>query len=693
MQDAEPDLVRRMSWKSRGDADTQTLLTREWLITNGLGGYASGTVAGVLTRRFHGLLIAALPSPFGRTVMLSRLTERVRLPDHTVIILTGDEHTDDRLDLAGTAHLVEFRLESGLPVWRYTLRDWVLEKSLLMPHQQNTVYVTYRLLAGPRSIRLTLRPCVDFRAHHAPVSDPPAGPCTLTVVEDCYEVSVGATLPPLRLQLSGTPGAFTFDRQEIEQVYYRTEAARGYESVGDMWSPGYFRVDLGPDQDVTLIASCESWDTLRALSPADAQVAESERRRRLLQAAHPAARSAGPAELVLAADQFIITPGGRSHDAARSRATGDEARTVVAGYHWFTDWGRDTMISLEGLTLVTGRQAEGGSILRTFAHHVRDGLIPNLFPEGMDEGRYHTADATLWFFHAIDRYLSSTSDRELLRTLLPTLLEIVTYHLKGTHFGIGVDPSDGLLRQGEAGYQLTWMDAKVGDWVVTPRRGKAVEINGLWYNALRLLEAWLRAEGDEQGAQSIGEHADHARTSFNRRFWYDKGGYLYDLVDGEGGDDPACRPNQLLAISLAHPVLEPSRWEAVLDIVCQRLLTPVGLRSLAPGHADYKAQYDGDLRARDAAYHQGTVWPWLLGPLIDVWLRTRHDAAGARALLDGLLDHLNEACLGSISEIFDAEKPFTPRGCIAQAWSVAEVLRGWVKTLEAEVGESRATAS
>ena len=245
----------------------------------------------------------------------------------------------------------------------------------------------------------------------------------------------------------------------------------------------------------------------------------------------------------------------------------------------------------------------------------------------------------------------------------------------------------------EAGYQLTWMDAKVGDWVVTPRRGKAVEINGLWYNALRLLETWLRTEGDGQGAQSIGEHADHARTSFNRRFWYDKGGYLYDIVDGEGGDDPACRPNQLLAISLAHPVLEPSRWAAVLDIVCQRLLTPVGLRSLAPGHADYKAQYDGDLRARDAAYHQGTVWPWLLGPLIDVWLRTRHDAAGARALFDGLLDHLNEACLGSISEIFDAEKPFTPRGCIAQAWSVAEVLRGWVKTLEAEVTESSGPAS
>ena len=682
MSDESLGLVRRMSWKPRTAAETQQLLTREWLVTNGLGGYASGTVAGVLTRRFHGLLIAALPSPFGRTVMLSRLTERVRLPDHTVVVLTGDEHTNNRLYLDGTAHLVEFRLEAGLPVWRYTIRDWILEKSLLMPHLQNTVHVTYRLLAGSGALRLALRPCVDFRAHHAPVSEPSAGSCTLTVADDRYEVSVGASLPPLRMQLSETQGAFTFDRMNVEQVYYRTEAQRGYEAVGDLWSPGYFRVDLGPGQDVTLIASCESWETLRALSPGDAAAAEGERRRRLLWAAHPVARRGALAQLVLAADQFIITPGGRIHDAARSRAAGDEARTVVAGYHWFTDWGRDTMISLEGLTLITGRHAEAGSILRTFAHHVRDGLIPNLFPEGVDEGRYHTADATLWFFHAIDRYLTATGDRELLHTLLPTLRDIVDHHVKGTRFGIRVDPGDGLLHQGEPGYQLTWMDAKVDDWVVTPRRGKAVEINGLWYNALRLLETWLREEDGAEAARPIAEHADQARASFNQRFWYEAGGYLFDVVDGEGGDDNACRPNQLLAMSLAHPVLEPSRWPRVLDVVCERLLTPVGLRSLAPGHADYKAQYDGDLRSRDAAYHQGTVWPWLLGPLLDVWLRVHGDASGARDVLSGLLDHLNEACLGSISEIFDAEPPFTPRGCVAQAWSVAEVTRAWVKALE-----------
>jgi predicted glycogen debranching enzyme len=396
--------------------------------------------------------------------------------------------------------------------------------------------------------------------------------------------------------------------------------------------------------------------------------------------AAPAARTGTGAELVLAADQFLITPAGRVEDAARARAAGDEVRTVIAGYHWFTDWGRDTMISLDGLTLPTGRQAEAGYILRTFAGYVRDGLIPNLFPEGQTQGLYHTADASLWFFHALSRYLDATGDRETLRVVLPKLLDIAEHHLHGTRFGIGVDPRDGLLRQGAEGYQLTWMDAKVGDWVVTPRRGKAVEINALWYNALRLLEGWLR---DERGAEADRwkDEADRVHASFNRRFWYTGGDHLYDVVDGEQGDDPACRPNQIFAVSLPHAVLQPERWEKVLDVVRERLLTPVGLRSLAPGHQDYKPKYYGDLRARDAAYHQGTVWGWLVGPFVDAWLRVHpEDRAGARRFLSGFADHLGEACLGSVSEVFDAEAPYTPRGCVAQAWSVAEALRAWVRT-------------
>jgi predicted glycogen debranching enzyme len=341
------------------------------------------------------------------------------------------------------------------------------------------------------------------------------------------------------------------------------------------------------------------------------------------------------------------------------------------------------MISLEGLTLTTGRGIEAGYILRTFAHYVRDGLIPNMFPEGKNAGLYHTADATLWFFHAVDRYLRETGDRATLRLILPTLLDIIAHHTKGTHFGIRVDEADGLLVQGAPGYQLTWMDAKVGDLVVTPRRGKAVEINALFYNALRLVEGWAREELGPEVARPFAEQADRAATSFNARFWNAEGGYLYDIVDGEHGLDAAFRPNQVLSIALAHPVLAQERWDGVMRQVKERLLTPVGLRSLAPGHPEYKPRYFGDLHSRDMAYHQGTVWGWLIGPFIDAWLKVHPDErATARRFLQGFQAHLSEACVGSISEIFDAEGAYTPRGCVAQAWSVAEVLRCLVKTAE-----------
>ncbi len=371
---------------------------------------------------------------------------------------------------------------------------------------------------------------------------------------------------------------------------------------------------------------------------------------------------------------------GRLRDAVRAQAAGDQVRSVIAGYHWFADWGRDTMISLEGLTLVTGRPIEAAWILRTFHHYIRDGLIPNFFPEGREEGLYHTADATLWFFHALNRYVTVSGDRATLKLLLPALRQVIDHHIKGTRYGIGVDTADGLLKQGAEGYQLTWMDAKVDGWVVTPRRGKAVEINALWYNALEIMAGWEEEEGGS-GAAGLREWSARARESFNRRFWYDAGGYLYDVIDGEHGDDPALRPNQLLAIALPNPVLCKDKWAAVIDVVKEKLLTPVGLRSLAPGHPSYKSHYFGDLRARDAAYHQGTVWAWLIGPFIDAWLALHpEDRAGARKFLQGFLPHLSEAGIGTISEIFDAEEPFTPRGCIAQAWSVAEVLRCWCKT-------------
>jgi predicted glycogen debranching enzyme len=665
------------------------LLAREWLVTNGLGGYASGTVSGIPTRRYHGVLVAALPAPLGRTLMLCQVTEVLRLADGTILRLGAGSWIGDETVAAAAGHLSGIHLEGGLPVWRYQAQGYTLEKRLFLGHLQNTAYVHYRLVGGSRIggiARLEMHPTVHFRGHDEHVSKPLAEPFVFTHVEDRYEIcGSDPSLPSLRLSIEGANPTFTLAGRRIEGVQYETERRRGYDSVGDLWSPGFFGIDLVPGEDevaeAALIASVESWETMRALRASEALEAERERRERLIATADPRARQGMAAELVLAADTFIVTPG-RSEDAARARAAGDEARSVIAGYHWFTDWGRDTMISLEGLTLTTGRHQEAGFILRTFARHVRDGLIPNLFPEGDREGLYHTADATLWFFHALHRYLEATGDRVTLEHLLPVLLDIVDHHLRGTRFGIGVDPEDGLLRQGAEGYQLTWMDAKVDGWVVTPRRGKAVEINALWFNALKLLEGWLRERGDESVARSLAGHAERARESFNRRFWYEAGGHLYDVIDGpEGEDDPACRPNQVFAISLDHPVLDRERWEPVIRVVRERLLTPVGLRSLAPGHPDYKPTYDGDLRARDAAYHQGTVWGWLIGPFVDAWLRLHPtDKEGARELLSGFQNHLAEACLGSISEVFDAEEPYTPRGCVAQAWSVAEVLRCLVKT-------------
>ena len=676
------EIVRRIPWPARAGPVADTVPGLEWLVTNGLGGYASGTVAGVLTRRYHGLLIAALPAPLGRMVMLSCLEERLRFPDGAVLRIDGEDREGSGTEWPGGEHLAEFRLELGLPVWRYEARGLVFERRLWLTHMQNTVHLTWTCLEADGPVELELRPAVHFRGHEAPVDERLASPYALTAVEDRYELALGA-LPPLRLQCVGSSATFVVERRRIERVRYRMEEMRGHPARGELWSPGSFHVDLSPDHPAVLVASTEAWETGRTLGPEEAAAAERERRRRLLAAAHLRAREGPAAELVLAADQFIVTPAGRLEDAVRARAAGDEVRTVIAGYHWFTDWGRDTMIGLEGLALVTGRHDEAGWILRTFAHYIRDGLLPNHFPEGRTEGLYNTADATLWYFHAIDRYLRATGDRITLRFLLPKLRDIVRRHLEGTRFGIGVDPEDGLLRQGAAGCQLTWMDAKVGDWVVTPRRGKAVEINALWYNALRLLEEWLREEGAEDEARALAGHAGRARASFNARFWDAERGHLKDVVGGEHGDDPALRPNQLLAIALTHPVLDPARWARVVEVVRQRLLTPVGLRSLAPEHPDYKAAYYGDLRARDAAYHQGTVWAWLIGPFIDAWLKVHpEDHAGARAFLEGFVAHLAEAGIGSISEICDAEAPFTARGCIAQAWSVAEVLRSWVRTGE-----------
>jgi predicted glycogen debranching enzyme len=651
------------------------LVDKEWLVANGLGGYASGTIAGVATRRYHGLLVAALPNPAGRVMMLNHLGETIRLADGTRIQLWGNASDHPALPLA------DFRLELGLPVWTYRGGGLAIERRLVLTHFQNTVIVCYRLIeAPPGPARLELRPAVHFRPHDDPVGSVPA-PYAVHALGHRIELIAPAPLPAMRTWVVAPGTTFVVEPQQSPDLVYPIEESRGYSSRGTLYSPGRYRAPLTTGQAIAFLASTEPWETVLALGPHDAFAAEVDRRHGLLFLSGPTAATATGAELVLAADQFVIRPAGRRTDYVWARAAGEEPASVIAGYHWFTDWGRDTMISLEGLTLVTGRAAEAGAILRTFSHHVRNGLVPNLFPEGESEGRYHTADATLWFLHAIDRYTRATGDERTLRSLIPLARDIVEQHVAGTWFGIAVDPQDGLLRQGAPGYQLTWMDAKAGDWVVTPRRGKAVEINALWFNALCLVESWLERIGDRDGATAMHARAETVRASFNRRFWNEPAGFLYDVVDGEAGDDAACRPNQLFAISLPHAVLDRARWPAVLAVVERDLLTPVGLRSLAPAHPDYKPTYHGDLLTRDAAYHQGTVWSWLIGPYIDARLKVRpDDRAGARAALTGLVAHLGDACIGQVSEVFDAEAPYAARGCCAQAWGVAELLRAWVLT-------------
>ena len=661
-------------------------IEREWIVTNGLGGYATGTLPNVATRRYHSYLVAAFPSPHGRYNLFSGLSERIQLSDGTVVQLSaGGLASSKDWEPDRYSHSEQFRLDFGIPIWRYRYRDIVIERRILMPQAHNTVHITYQLIEGAGPITLFLTPAFDFRPHDAEPQKGQQHRYSLVTAGEGFEIkAVESDIPPLRIYLHSAERSFDEDVGETS-YWLREEDSRGYAHECSVWCAGRFNAQLSRGDKVTLVASTAPWDQILALPPETAAAAEVERREHLIASADPVLRQGCAQQVILAADQFVIAPVSRLRDLVQRHAAGEEPRSIIAGYHWFTDWGRDTMISLEGLTLTTGRESEARWILQTFALHIKNGLLPNLFPEGEQEGLYHTADATMWFFHSLDRYLAYSGDTQLLHALLPAMKDIVAWHRKGTDFGIGMDPTDCLLRQGQQGYQLTWMDAKAGDWVVTPRRGKAVEINALWYNALRLLQGWLAETGESAESAEIGALADNVSVSFNKRFWNPEREALFDVVDGELldggiGDDPALRPNQIFAVSLPNAVLAPSRWQAVVSSVEENLLTPYGLRTLERAHPDYKPNYHGDLLTRDAAYHQGTVWAWLLGHFLDAALRVNPGRkAQLREMLNPLLDHLSVAGIGTVSEVFDAEPPFTARGCIAQAWSVAELLRSLKK--------------
>lgn len=645
--------------------DLTAALRREWLVTNGLGGYASGSLAGVATRRYHGLLVAALEPPVGRTVLVGGTVEWATYRGQRYALSTH-EYADGTVDPQGYRHLESFALEGMLPVWLFALGDALLERRVWMAHGQNTSYLGYRLLRGSAPLELEVAPLVTYRDFHSLRSGQSWRPQVETHGRALQiELSPGA--PPLTI--GADRGVAEAGGDWYWGFQHRAERERGLDDRSDFFATGVLRITLEPHAAAAVTMSVEPTPP----APEAALAAARERQTVLIQRAGAEGEPTPVQQLVLAADQFIVE---------RRDEAGAPGTTVIAGYHWFNDWGRDTMIALPGLTLSTGRATEAAQILRTFARYLDRGLLPNNFPDcaGSLPG-YNTVDATLWYVLAIRSYDDVTGDRCLADDLLPVLREIVEWHRRGTRHGIKVDPADGLLRAGEPGVQLTWMDAKVGEWVVTPRTGKPVEINALWYNALRALAGFLERRADPTAAVYAGL-AEQARRSFQDRFWDAARGYLADVVDGPDGDDWSLRPNQIFAVALPEPLIEGIEASAVVERVGAELLTSYGLRSLAPGQPGYQGNYGGDPARRDGAYHQGPVWGWLLGPFTEAYARVTGDRAGALRLLEPIADHLADAGMGSVSEIFAGDPPHAPHGVIAQAWSVAEVLRVWRQLAE-----------
>jgi predicted glycogen debranching enzyme len=609
---------------------------REWLVPDGRGGYAMGTAGGLRTRRYHGLLVVA--GADGRRLALASLDPVVTLPSGASVRLGTHEWADGTIDPRGHELLAGFETADGLPRWRWRIGDVVVERELAMVHGRPAVAVVHRLLTGG-PVSLALDALCTWRDVHAErrADGPPPSVADCEdgcVIEDAY-----------RLRGPGFRRTGTWWRD----VHYRAEAARGLNPREDLWHAGSFHAELrqpGATASVTAWASDLSSPPQPAVSVIDAAV---RRNRAMVAAARPA--DDAQATLTLAADAFVVrTPDGPD---------------VVAGYPWFGAWSRDTMLSYEGLFLATGRAAEGRSLLRAYAGRLSRGMLPNTADTG--RVRYNTVDATLWFLHAVGRHVAVTGDTDLAAELLPALRDVVDHHLAGTRYGIGADPADGLLRQGAPGEALTWMDARVDGVPVTPRHGKPVEVNALWVNGLAMVIKLAWQVRVSAGAAARAHPA--ALAAFARRFPAPTG-WLHDVVDGPDGDDASLRPNQLLAWSLPYAPLRPS--PPGLQVVGAALMTPLGLRSLSPGSPGYRGAHRGDQAARDAAYHTGTVWPWLIGPFVSAWHRLGVSAGQTLCDADG---HLSEYGLGSVSETADGDAPHAATGCPFQAWSVAETLR------------------
>jgi predicted glycogen debranching enzyme len=639
----------------------ETAEGREWLVTNGIGGFASGTIAGNLTRRYHGLLIAALQPPVGRMQLVAGLDEIIHYADGEYSLATH-QWMSGAIDPKGFLNIESFRLEGMMPVWTYALADGLLEKRVWMKHGENTAYVQYTLVRGTAPAEVSLKALVNYRDYHAATH---AGDWRMQIepIEDGVKVTAFDGATPFFLKCAGASC-------EARNEWYRdcfmvVEKERGLDDHEDRLFAALFRTTLKVGATITFVATTEA----NAAAAMD-RVETIDRDREIFErwrTQNGKGETTYPnwvPQLILAADQFIVK---------RSLPSNPDGRSIIAGYHWFGDWGRDTMISLPGLTLATGQTEVARQILLAFAELVDNGTLPNNFPDAGGDPQYNSIDAALWFFEAVRQYFAATKDGRTLLQLFPILGEMIDAHVKGTRYNIRVDPGDGLLSGGSPGVQLTWMDAKVGEWVVTPRIGKAVEVNALWINALATMAEFARLLARPgEGYEKLLAKA----TKNFQKFWNEERGCCFDVIDVPGkANEAALRPNQLFAVSLPVSPLSEDQQRAVVDICAKHLLTSYGLRSLAPGEPGYKGHYAGGPRDRDAAYHQGTVWGWLLGPFVLAHLRVYGDPEEATRFLEPLGISVHMYGLGTLGEIFEGDSPFTPHGAIAQAWTVGEVLR------------------
>lgn len=637
----------------------ETSEQREFLVTNGIGGYCSGTVAGSLTRGYHGLLVAALKPPIDRRLMLAKLEETVTYREDTFALTSN--RWQNTIGPDGYKNIQSFTLEGSVPSWIYACADALIEKKVWMKYGENTTYISYEILEANEEVNLQISAIVDNRIFHN--TGQVEWPVNVSSIPSGVKVTSNNTSDlPLYLTLENS--SCEIYNELYQNFHLEEELKRGLNDTDSHVHPVTFQVKLSKGECVTFVASTEENTKVEGHELSDRNQRDKEILSRWLtqQQLDENQIEDWKKQLVLASDQFVVK---------RESEEDKKGRSVIAGYHWFEDWGRDTMISITGLTLETGRWDDAAYILKTFALYLNEGMLPNRFPDVSDQPEYNTIDATLWYFQAIQNYFEKTKDVALIKELYPKLQEVIDWHIKGTRYAIKMDPNDHLLSGGQDGVQLTWMDAKVGDHVVTPRIGKPVEVNALWYNAICAMHRFAQLLKDT--ASDYKTLAERIKKGF-QRFWNEEKQYLFDVLDGPNGHEILLRPNQLFAVSLPDSPLTQEQQNRVVDVSSEYLLTSFGLRSLAPFEQEYIGFYGGDQFHRDSAYHQGTVWGWLLGPFIKAHLKVYQDKERANSFLIPMADHLNISGLGTISEIFDGDAPFTPKGCIAQAWSVAQLI-------------------